>query len=217
MSVWTESSQQTPKGAAGSLYDLTSHVVDSFMNEENDGVMGYGVGVVVGTTPGTSCKLPATGATADKFEGVTTNNRTTEYDMDGHLAVRKGVGIGVMRYGRIYVRVETGDEPAYGDPLYLIIDGDEAGCFTSTEDDGTTIAVNGRFIGGIDNGIAPVELMRQPVVGGNASGGSAAGATKLGDLSDVDLSTPATDGQVLKYSDADSKWKPGADNTGAGA
>ena len=42
-------------------------------------------------------------------------------------------------------------------------------------------------------------------------------ATKLGDLSDVDLSTPATDGQVLKYSDADSKWKPGADNTGAGA
>ena len=49
MSVWTEYSQQTPKGAAGSLYDLTSHVVDSFMNEENDGVMGYGVGVVVGT------------------------------------------------------------------------------------------------------------------------------------------------------------------------
>ena len=47
MSVWTEYSQQTPKGAAGSLYDLTSHVVDSFMNEENDGVMGYGVGVVV--------------------------------------------------------------------------------------------------------------------------------------------------------------------------
>ena len=62
-----------------------------------------------------------------------------------------------MRYGRIYVRVETGDEPAYGDPLYLIIDGDEAGCFTSTEDDGTTIAVNGRFIGGIDNSIAPVD------------------------------------------------------------
>lgn len=79
-----------------------------------------------------------------------------------------------MRYGRIYVRVETGDEPAYGDPLYLIINGDEVGCFTSTEDSDNTMAVNGRFIGGIDNGIAPVELMRQPVVGGNASGGSAA-------------------------------------------
>ena len=91
------------------------------------------------------------------------------------------------------------------------------GCFTSTEDSDNTMAVNGRFIGGIDNGIAPVELMRQPVVVGNASGGSAAGATKLSDLNDVDLSTPATDGQVLKYSGTDSKWKPGADNTGAGA
>ena len=217
MSAQTRYGYATPIGAAGGIVDLAPYAVDTFLNEEENGVMKFGMGVVQGSKPGVNIALPESGATADKFEGVTTNNRTTEYDMDGHLAVRKGVGIGVMRYGRIYVRVETGDEPAYGDPLYLIIDGDEAGCFTSTEDDGTTMAVNGRFIGGIDNGIAPVELMRQPVVGGNASGGSAAGATKLGDLSDVDLSTPATDGQVLKYSDADSKWKPGADNTGAGA
>ena len=158
----------------------------------------------------------ATGATADKFEGVATNNRTTEYDLEGRIYVRKGVGVGVMRYGRIYVRVADGDEPAYGDPLLLVINGDEAGCFTSTEDSGNTIAVNGRFLGSVDNGVSPVELMREPVTGGNASGGGgSAGATKLSDLSDVDLSNPATDGQVLKYDNASSKWKPGDDNTGA--
>ena len=97
----------------------------------------------------------------------------------------------------------------------VIVNGDDAGCFTSTEDSGNTIAVNGRFLGGVDNGVAPVELMREPVTGGTASGGGSAGATKLSDLTDVDLSTPATDGQVLKYDDASSKWKPGDDNTGA--
>ena len=215
MSVQTRYGYATPIGAAGGIVDLAPYAVDTFLNEEENGVMKFGMGVVQGSKPGVNIALPDTDSSADIFEGVTTNNRTTEYDMDGNLAVRKGVGIGVMRYGRIYVRVETGDEPAYGDPLYLITDGDEAGCFTSTE--GSTIAVNGRFIGGIDNGIAPVELMRQPVVSGSNSGGSSTGATQLSDLSDVDLTTPATDGQVLKYSEADSKWKPGTDNTSAGA
>lgn len=173
------------------------------------------MGVVQGSKPGVNIALPAAGATADKFEGIATNNRTTEYDMDGRVFVRKGVGVGVMRYGRIYVRVKEGDAPEYGDALLLIVNGDDAGCFTSTEDSGNTIAVNGRFLGGVDNGVAPVELMREPVTGGTASGGGSAGATKLSDLTDVDLSTPATDGQVLKYDDASSKWKPGDDNTGA--
>ena len=67
MSLWTEYSQQTPKGTAGSLYDLTVHTVDSFRNEEADGVLLPGVGVVHGTNPGTDIALPKTGATADKF------------------------------------------------------------------------------------------------------------------------------------------------------
>lgn len=215
MSVQTRYGYATPIGAAGGIVDLAPYAVDTFLNEEENGVMKFGMGVVQGSKPGINISLPDTDSSADNFEGVTTNNRTTEYDVDGNLSVRKGKGIGVMRYGRIYVRVETGDEPAYGDPLYLITDGDETGCFTSTE--GATIAVNGRFIGGIDNGIAPVELMRQPVISGSGSGGSSVGATQLSDLSDVDLTTPATDGQVLKYSEADSKWKPGTDNTSAGA
>ena len=215
MSAQTRYGYATPIGAPGGIVDLAPYAIDTFLNDEENGVLKFGMGVVRGSKPGVNVALPASGATSDKFEGVTTNNRTTEYDMDGRIFVRKGVGVGVMRYGRIYVRVKTGDAPEYGDPLLLIINGDDAGCFTSTEDSGNTIAVNGRFLGGVDNGVAPVELMREPVIGGAASGGSSAGATKLSDLTDVDLTIPATDGQVLKYDDASSKWKPGDDNTGA--
>ena len=215
MSAQTRYGYATPIGAPGGIVDLAPYAIDTFLNDEENGVLKFGMGVVRGSKPGVNVALPASGATSDKFEGVTTNNRTTEYDMDGRIFVRKGVGVGVMRYGRIYVRVKTGDAPEYGDPLLLIINGDDAGCFTSTEDSGNTIAVNGRFLGGVDNGVAPVELMREPVIGGAASGGSSAGATKLSDLTDVDLTAPATDGQVLKYDDASSKWKPGDDSTGA--
>ena len=38
-------------------------------------------------------------------------------------------------------------------------------------------------------------------------------ASSIGDLPDVDLSTPPTDGQVLKYDNSSSKWKPAADAT----
>lgn len=215
MSAQTRYGYATPIGAPGGIVDLAPYAIDTFLNDEENGVLKFGMGVVQGSKPGVNIALPAAGATADKFEGIATNNRTTEYDMDGRVFVRKGVGVGVMRYGRIYVRVKEGDAPEYGDALLLIVNGDDAGCFTSTEDSGNTIAVNGRFLGGVDNGVAPVELMRELVTGGTASGGGSAGATKLSDLTDVDLSTPATDGQVLKYDDASSKWKPGDDNTGA--
>lgn len=215
MSAQTRYGYATPIGAPGGIVDLAPYAIDTFLNDEENGVLKFGMGVVQGSKPGVNIALPAAGATADKFEGIATNNRTTEYDMDGRVFVRKGVGVGVMRYGRIYVRVKEGDAPEYGDALLLIVNGDDAGCFTSTEDSGNTIAVNGRFLGGVDNGVAPVELMREPVTGGTASGGGSAGATKLSDLTDVDLTTPATDGQVLKYDNASSKWKPGDDNTGA--
>ena len=215
MSAQTRYGYATPIGAPGGIVDLAPYAIDTFLNDEENGVLKFGMGVVQGSKPGVNIALPAAGATADKFEGIATNNRTTEYDMDGRVFVRKGVGVGVMRYGRIYVRVKEGDAPEYGDALLLIVNGDDAGCFTSTEDSGNTIAVNGRFLGGVDNGVAPVELMREPVTGGTASGGGSAGATKLSDLTDVDLPTPATDGQVLKYDDASSTWKPGDDNPGA--
>ena len=214
MSAQTRYGFATPIGAPGGIVDLSPHVIDTFLNEEASGVLKFGLGVVQGSKPGVNIALPETGATADKFEGITTTTRTTEYDLEGKLHIRNGAAVGVMRYGKIYVQVEEDDEPAYGDPVYLIINGDDAGRFTSTSS-GDTIAVNARFIGGVDNGVAPVELMREPVSSGSASGGGSTGATKLSDLNDVDLTSPATDGQVLKYSASESKWKPGDDNTGA--
>lgn len=71
-----------------------------------------------------------------------------------------------MRYGKIYGRVAEGVEPAYGDSVYLITEGEEAGCFTnaaSQAEGSTTIAVKGRFVGGVDTNaqIAPIELFNQ--------------------------------------------------------
>ena len=62
---------------------------------------------------------------------------------------------------------------AYGDSVYLITEGEEAGCFTneagtpasgeSHQGDPATIAVKARFVGGVDTNaqIAPIELFNQ--------------------------------------------------------
>ena len=79
--------------------------------------------------------------------------------------------------------------------------------------DGTVkVATEGKSIIGIALGNAasgkPVEMM---IVHVGTSGGSGSSVEKLSDLSDVDLSTPATNGQVLKYDGSAQKWKPAAD------
>lgn len=185
MSAQTRYGYSTPIGAAGGIVDLAPYAIDTFLNEEENGVLKFGTGVVQGSKPGINIALPTADATADVFEGIATNNRTTEYDMDGKLAVRKGASVGVMRYGKIYGRVAEGVEPTYGDPVYLIVSGDEAGYFTntaasaggsSTGDDSTgddsategstaasTIAIKARFLGGVDTNaqIAAIELFNQ--------------------------------------------------------
>lgn len=161
MSAQTYYGYSTPKGHAGGIYDLAPYAIDTFLNEAATGKMMFGMGVVQGSNPGVNIDIPATGATAEKFEGVTTNNRTTEYDMEGKLSVRKGASVGVMRYGKIYARVAEGVEPAYGEAVYLIVDGEEAGCFTNEE--GSNVAIKARFIGGVDTNaqVAPIELFNQ--------------------------------------------------------
>lgn len=161
MSAQTRYGFSTPKGHAGGIVDLAPYAVDTFINEAETGAMKFGMGVVQGSNPGHSIVVPEAGATADKFEGITTNNRSTEYDLEGKLAVRKGVAVGVMRYGRIYGRVAADVEPAYGEPVYLIVGGEEAGCFTNAE--GETIAIKARFLGGVDsyNQVAAIELFNQ--------------------------------------------------------
>lgn len=166
MSAQTRYGYSSPIGAAGGIVDLAPYAIDAFLNEEDTGKMQFGMGVVTGSKKGTGIKLPVKASTAANFEGVTTNRRTTEYDVEGDLKLRKAATIGVMRYGRIYVRVAAGVKPGYGDSLYLITEGDEAGCFTSTESgsaDKATIAIKGRFLGGVDTSaqIAAVELFNE--------------------------------------------------------
>lgn len=160
----------TPIGSAGGIVDLAPYAIDTFLNEEENGILKFGIGVVKGSKPGTNIAKPVKASTAAKFEGITTNNRTTEYSVDGSLSVNKGASVGVMRYGRIYARVSDGVTPAYGDSVYMITEGDEAGYFTnaaaSTETGSTdkaTVAIKGRFLSVLDSttGVAVIELFNQ--------------------------------------------------------
>lgn len=162
MSAQTRYGYSSPIGSAGGIVDLAPYAIDTFLNEEDNGKVKFGMGVVTGTKKGINVKLPVKASTAANFEGVTVNRRTTESDMEGEVSLRKSASIGVMRYGRIYVRVAKTAKPGYGDPVYLITDGDEAGCFTNASGD-TAIAVKARFLGGVDSSaqIAAVELFNE--------------------------------------------------------
>ena len=158
MAVQTAYNWTTGKGIAGGLVDLTPHAIDSFINEEETGVLKPGIGVMTGTTAGKQIKKFTGSGT---FEGVVNNNRSTEYDLDGHIRMHKGAGVGVVRWGRVYVRVAANVQIAYNDPLYVVKTGNETGFFTNTAGESgseTATAVNGRFLGPVENGIAPVEL-----------------------------------------------------------
>lgn len=182
MSAQTRYGHSTPVGSAGGIVDLAAHVIDTFLNEEATGKMKFGLGVVQGSKPGVNIALPTAEATPAVFEGITTNNRTTEYDLEGKINVRQGAAVGVMRYGKIYGRIAEGAEPGYGDAVYLITEGDEAGCFTNEgpaaassqaegdEDQADTeetspavIAIKARFLSGVDTTakVAVIELFNQ--------------------------------------------------------
>lgn len=165
MSAQTKYGFSTSIGSAGGIVDLAPYAIDSFLNDEDNGKLKFGIGVVRGAKPGIGIKMPTTDSTAAEFEGITTNNRTTEYNMDGDLSIRKNASVGVMRYGRIYARVVDGVTVKYGDALYLLTDGDNAGMFTNAASATTpkAVAVKGRFLGAADlsTKVAAVELFDQ--------------------------------------------------------
>ena len=164
MSVQTNYNYSTPIASPGAIADLAPYAIDAFANEENTGVLKFGMGVVNGTVAGKTCKKPASGATAGSFLGITVNGRTTESGLEGETYIRNKATVGVMRYGRIYGRVVSGVTISYGNPVYLAITGDNAGLFTNAAGDtGTTVAVKGRFLGPVDasTGVAQIELFNQ--------------------------------------------------------
>lgn len=170
MSVQMSYGYSTPIGAPGGIVDLAPHLIDTFINEEKTGVMKFGLGVVNGSKPGSKVKLPASKSVATDFAGITVNNRHTEHDLDGNIRIPENRAIGVMRYGRIYGRVEDGVEISYGDPVYLIVDGESAGFFTNDEEEG--VAIKARFLSGTDSStkVAVIELFNQAQESAQESG-----------------------------------------------
>jgi hypothetical protein len=164
MSVQTAYKYTTEKGVAGSLYDQSPYAIDSLLNgETDDGKLLFGMGVVQGPNPGRDVAIPESAATLEEFEGVVMTGFTAEHDMKGEIGILARQTVGVLRYGRPWVRIVDGVTPAYGDQLYLIKKTSGFGLFTNAAgSSGDTLAVKGRFIGGKGTGnVAPVEIYNQ--------------------------------------------------------
>lgn len=155
MSVQTSYNFYTERGVAGGLYDLSHHDVNSRINECEDGVLKFGMGVITGGNPGSDVRVPVVGATA--FDGITVNGFSTEMDMAGAVALKNGATVGVLAHGKVWARIANGVSTDYGDELYLITDGEYAGYFTNVTEG--NLKINGRFVGPKGTGnVAPVEL-----------------------------------------------------------
>lgn len=208
MSAQTTYGYAIPVGAPGGIVDLVPHEINSYANEENNGVLKPGLGVVQGTAAG-QIKIASSGKTVADFLGIVTANRTTEYDLDGNIRMVKGKAVGVMRWGRIYGRAAHGKTVTIGEQVNLILTGDYAGCFcgASAPDGASVTPINGRFVGAVDTTTDAVAIDLY-----NQMGATAGAGVSLGDLDNVAITSP-TDGQVLKYDNASSKWKNAADAT----
>lgn len=148
---------QVPSNTPGGLADLSNHNIVSRGNGETEpGKLRFGMGVVQGDKPGQNVAVPTSAATAAVFEGVVQSGGTTEHQhRTGEVAIFPKATVGVLNQGSIWALVADDAAPAYGDPVFLVKTGDDAGLFTT---DDAALAVNGRFLGPKDNGIAPVEL-----------------------------------------------------------
>lgn len=121
----------TPKGVAGGLYDISDHDIVTRMNDEADGIMGYGVAAVVGNSKGQSVKLPASDSVKEDFEGIVVHAANTEQNMEGKTIVKNGVSLGIIKRGNVWGKIAVGCMPEYKKTAYVVIDGDYKGMFTS--------------------------------------------------------------------------------------
>lgn len=163
MSIRTNYGYSSNKGIPGGLVDMSPRKVNTRTAEE---AIRFGMGVVRGTSAGVQVKLPVAASTAAQFEGVALNGGTNEFDLEGKVVVNPAGNLSVMRWGSVWVRIPADLTIAYGDSVYLITSGDDAGCFTNAAadsgDDFTTVAIKGVFLSADSvAGIAAVELFNQ--------------------------------------------------------
>ncbi|GHU52705.1 hypothetical protein AGMMS49975_09060 [Clostridia bacterium] len=156
----TQYGYNSQRGVPGGLFDSSPRSVISRANGETTPIaIKFGYGVVKGTTPGVDVVLPTSSSTADEFEGVVLSD-IAEHDIDGKIRITPTRMIGVMDWGKVWVIVPDDLTIAYGDAVYLINDGDDAGKFTNDSDGG--IAVKAKFITAVDSGdIAVIQLFNQ--------------------------------------------------------
>ena len=131
MAAQTNYRYETPKGVPGGKVDIAFDEVITRMNEVEDGALKFGMAVAVGSDPGSNVTLPKTGTTAGQIEGVVLAHPNTEQDRKGRVIVQKGVAVSIMRRGRVWGRITADTVPAYGEKAYVVIDGEDAGAFTS--------------------------------------------------------------------------------------
>jgi hypothetical protein len=156
MAAQTNYSYSTPKGNPGEKYDISYDEVITRKNEEEDGVLKYGMAAQIGTAAGIGVKVPTTGATADDIEGIVLRAADTEQDMKGRVIVPNGVAVGILKKGKVWGRLATGTTPSYGKPAYVVIGGDEAGYFTASKDG--NVDIGAKFGNASDDGIAVIEI-----------------------------------------------------------
>jgi len=153
---------QTPKGVAGGLVDINAYSIDSRTNGETEpGDMRFGMGAMVGGSPGETVLVPDDTMTdASKFEGIVMTGFTQQMTMLGEVNVYPAQTVGILRWGRAWVLIPDSVYPAYNDPVYLIVEGADAGKFTNAATN--NLAINATFIGERGTGaVAPVVLYNQ--------------------------------------------------------
>jgi len=152
---------QTPRGIAGSLFDLAPNEIVSRLNgEDSPKTMMYGMGAVVGDIPGVNVMVPETDATAAEFEGIIMTGFTTQMDMQGNVNIMPKQTVGILRWGNAWGRIPDGIVPEANQPVFWITTGADAGKFTN--DSGEGIPINAQFISGPGTGnIAPIRLFNQ--------------------------------------------------------
>ena len=165
MAAQTSYSFDTPKGVAGGKVDLAYDEVVTRQNEEEDGVLKFGMAVAVGTSAGSTVKVPATSTTKNQIEGVVLHAANTEQDASGKVILKKNVSVGIMRKGHVWGRLAADAVPTYAEVAYVVTSGDDAGAFThlakQAGDDGAdNLDIGAKFgnVSDTDNGIAVIEL-----------------------------------------------------------
>jgi len=149
------------KGVAGGIFDLSLKNIFTFTIDEGNEIVP-GMGVVSGITKGETVKLPDDSSTAGDFEGVFVHgSKQLENTRDGKVSASGNDPIGVMQKGRIWVAIAPDTTVTAKAKVYLVISGDNAGCFANVENatESNKIELTATFTGvaDTDNNIAVIE------------------------------------------------------------